>query len=139
MELLLNIVWLALALPAVWMWQRIPARAQHQQWFACCRPFLLLGCALVLLFPVVSATDDLHAMRPEMEESSSKRMLKQSAGTRSSVWTRPTGTLPSEFIALSLGRNDDLCGLVSLVSTPLPEPAFFGQKASRAPPSASLS
>ncbi|MGD0790332.1 MAG: hypothetical protein ABR920_01060 [Terriglobales bacterium] len=28
-----------------------------------------LGCALVLLFPVISATDDLHAMRPEMEES----------------------------------------------------------------------
>ena len=29
----------------------------------------VLGCAVVVLFPVISASDDLHAMRPEMEES----------------------------------------------------------------------
>jgi len=77
-------------------------------------------------------------MRPEMEESSFSRVLKQSVGTRSSAWTHPTGSLPSEFIALSLSPGDDLCGLVFLASAPLPEPAFFGQKASRAPPATTL-
>jgi len=139
MELLLNIVWLALALPALWMWHRVPARVHHPQWFGRCRPFLLLGCALVLLFPVVSATDDLHAMRPEMEESNSKRLLKHSTGTRSSAWTHPTGGLPSQFIVLSLSRNDDRCGLVFLASIPLPELAPLSQKDARAPPANSLS
>ena len=138
MELLLNILWLALALPAVWMWRHKPACANHPQRFGSWRPFLLFGCALVLLFPVVSATDDLQAMRPEMEESSSSLVLKQTAGTRSSAWTHPTGSFLSEFSAPALGGNDPLCGLVSLASTPLPERAFFSQKDSRAPPAISL-
>jgi len=42
-----------------------------------------LGCALVLLFPVISATDDMHAMRAEMEESSpGKRGICQAAGEK---------------------------------------------------------
>ena len=139
MELLLNIVWVALALPAVWMWQRMPARPKQPLRFGRWHPFLLLGCALVLLFPVVSATDDLQAMRPEMEESSSSRVFKQSVGTKSSAWTHLTGSLPSQLIALSLSRNDDLCGMVFFASAPLPEPAFFGPKTSRAPPADSLS
>jgi len=46
-----------------------------------------LGCMLVILFPVVSATDDLHAMRAEMEESPlSKRSICQKAGDKVSAW-----------------------------------------------------
>jgi hypothetical protein len=38
---------------------------------------------LVLLFPVVSATDDLHVMRPEMEETGlSKRTIKNASHGR---------------------------------------------------------
>jgi hypothetical protein len=45
-----------------------------------------LGCALVLLFPVISASDDLHAMRAEMEDSAtSKRSARQFAGEKSST------------------------------------------------------
>jgi hypothetical protein len=36
------------------------------------------------LFPVISASDDLHAMRAEMEESASKRTVRHAAGDRSS-------------------------------------------------------
>jgi len=139
MELLLNILWLALALPAVWIWQRIPAHASSPQWFGRWRPFLLLGCALVLLFPVVSATDDLHAMRPEMEESNaSKRLLKQAAGSRSSVWTHLTGTFLVESGALPIGPDNQLSGLVFVAAAPSPEPAVFSQKNSRAPPAPGL-
>ena len=74
MELFLNLCWLSLLLPAWLLWrQRVsstgsvnPGRRQEG------RPVVFicaLGCALILLFPVVSASDDLHAVRSEMEES----------------------------------------------------------------------
>jgi hypothetical protein len=66
MELFLNLCWLSLLVPACLLWrQRISSIGLARPLvFACA-----LGCALILLFPVISATDDLHAMRPEMEES----------------------------------------------------------------------
>ena len=82
MELFLNLCWLSLLLPAWLLWrQRIssrdsinPGRSQAGSplVFVCA-----LGCALILLFPVISASDDLHAMRPEMEES--KRASRHSS------------------------------------------------------------
>jgi hypothetical protein len=74
MELFLNLCWLSLLLPAWLLWRQrhfspdlespagTPLGRPHV--FICA-----LGCAIILLFPVISATDDLHAMRPEMEES----------------------------------------------------------------------
>jgi hypothetical protein len=71
MELFLNLCWLSLLLPAYLLWRQRTAAdrpaespAAHPLVFVCA-----LGCALILLFPVISASDDLHAMRPEMEES----------------------------------------------------------------------
>jgi len=66
MELLLNLCWLSLLLPAFLLWRQRTCSTGSD------RPavfFCALGCAMILLFPVISATDDLHAMRPEMEES----------------------------------------------------------------------
>ena len=85
MELLLNLAWLLLALPACWLWRRsLTARAQGSARSLQC--LLALGCMLVLLFPIVSATDDLHAMRAEMEESSpGKRGVSQAAIDRASA------------------------------------------------------
>src|SRR5450755_1661641 len=71
MELFLNLCWLSLLLPAILLWrQRVRSDTPSQGLAA--RPLIFLGalsCALILLFPVISASDDLHAMRPEMEES----------------------------------------------------------------------
>jgi hypothetical protein len=66
MELFLNLCWLSLLVPGVLLWRQRTATepAGGSLAFIC-----VLGCALILLFPVISATDDLHAMRPEMEES----------------------------------------------------------------------
>jgi hypothetical protein len=74
MELFLNLCWLSLLLPAWLLWRQRtsstgsvnPGQSSgaHPLVFICA-----LGCALILLFPVISASDDLHAMRPEMEES----------------------------------------------------------------------
>jgi hypothetical protein len=86
MELLLNLTWVLLAVPAYWLWRRdAGSRAQRQASPVVC--LLALGCVLVLLFPVISASDDLHAMRAEMEDSSiSKRAVRQAGSDKSSAW-----------------------------------------------------
>ena len=86
MELLLNLAWILLAVPAYWLWRRdLGARpARRVSGLQC---LLALGCALVLLFPVISATDDLHAMRAEMEDSAiSKRAVRQAGSEKASSW-----------------------------------------------------
>jgi len=86
MELLLNLLWLALSAPAVWLWLRLRASSPERGFCHQVRPFLLLACALLLLFPVISATDDLHPMRPEMEESNPfKRVVRVGPGMSSGV------------------------------------------------------
>src|ERR1700726_3593825 len=85
MELLLNLAWLLLALPGYWLWRR-GAVANRQRGFNSRQGLLALGCLLVLLFPVISATDDLHAMRAEMEEPGiSKRSVRQASQDKFSV------------------------------------------------------
>ena len=85
MELLLNLAWLLLALPAFWLWRgsRTARAAASSAPLQC---LLALACMLVILFPVVSATDDLRAMRTEMEESpASKRAIRQASHDKTSV------------------------------------------------------
>jgi len=50
MELFVNLLWLAIAITALWSVRKQPRRVQ----FA-------VGCAVVLLFPIVSVSDDLLA------------------------------------------------------------------------------
>src|SRR5262249_43464782 len=73
MELLLNLVWLLLVLPAFCVWRLAKSSPETSKQSPYC--WLTLACILILLFPVVSATDDLQAMQPEMEESSSQDAL----------------------------------------------------------------
>jgi len=86
MELLLNLAWLLLAVPAFWLW-RGASCAPHRRKFTAFQCLLALGCMLVILFPVVSATDDLRAMRNEIEESpASKRTIRQASNDKVSTW-----------------------------------------------------
>ncbi len=86
MELLLNLAWVLLALPAYWLWRR-DAGLRAARWVSSLQCLLALGCVLVLLFPVISASDDLHAMRAEMEDSSiSKRTVRQAGSDKNSAW-----------------------------------------------------
>ncbi|MGA8273308.1 MAG: hypothetical protein WB919_17230 [Candidatus Sulfotelmatobacter sp.] len=86
MELLLNLAWMLLLLPACWLWRR-GAGARMERRVTALQCLLALGCVVVLLFPVISATDDLHAMRAEMEESAaSKRTVRLAASEKHSGW-----------------------------------------------------
>lgn len=81
MELLLNLVWLFVALFAIGVWCRrwpgngsAPQRQTRRGWIA-------LACALVLLFFVISLTDDLHAEVMVVEDATaSKRHACSVAG-----------------------------------------------------------
>ena len=138
MELLLNLVWLTLAVPAIWMWRHESVCPADGCRLHRIRPFLLLSCVLVLLFPVISATDDLHAMRQEIEESGpSKRMVKQAVGDKSVVIPHVAGNLPAWISPVPFGPNDETCGQILAVSVVLPQQSHSTEHASRAPPFAS--
>jgi hypothetical protein len=145
MELFLNLCWLSLLVPAYLLWRRrtssstgsdSPARSRAA------RPLMFLsalGCALVLLFPVISATDDLHAMRAEMEESSpGKRGVCQAAGEKASAWHGRWQNLPAAIATTaSLGLASE--GWQELFTRPVSVPVAPSiLHASRAPPCSRL-
>jgi len=104
MEPFLNCCWLLLFVPALWIWrrQRQCVRYRRQRSMQC---LVSLVCAVFLLFPVISASDDLHAMRAELEESgSSKRALRQAAEQRtySQFHSAPPAATPVPAFAFSL-------------------------------------
>jgi hypothetical protein len=138
MELLLNLVWLLLLLPSYWLW-RHGAGARLARKVTALQCLLALGCVVVLLFPVISATDDLHAMRAELEESAtSKRTVRQAASEKNVAWVNRLQGPPA--LAASPARLPALeAGLVEICVSHLARPARpCVQQAGRAPPSSLL-
>jgi len=98
MELLLNLAWLLLALPGYWLWRE--AGVQQGKHFSSLKCFSALACVLVLLFPVVSATDDLHAIRAEMEDSAfGKQTIAQSGSEKNSARINRTQNHPATLVS----------------------------------------
>jgi hypothetical protein len=132
MELLLNLAWLLLALPAFWLW-RGSRYAPRDHKFTALQCLLALGGLLVILFPVVSATDDLCAMRNVMEESpASKRTIRQISNDKASAWKWQSP--PALVAATSSIRVSDQ-GRQALPSPGLSVPAAPAlARAGRSPP-----
>ena len=133
MELLLNLAWLFLALPAYWLWcASSGARAGRK--FTALQCLLSLGCMLVILFPVVSATDDLHAMRAEMEESPcSKRTIRQASNEKAPA---PKLQSPPALAGATKGLlivNDENWHQLPAQDLSVPAPPAIA-RAGRAPP-----
>lgn len=61
MELLLNILWMLIALGALGVWQFCWARQKQGQRRKPVQEWTAFVCALVFLFFAVSLTDDLHS------------------------------------------------------------------------------
>lgn len=134
MELLLNLAWLLLAVPAYWLWSGSNTSARKLTSLQC---LLALGCMLAILFPVVSATDDLRAMRTEMEESpASKRAIRQATNDKASggKWqTQPALTRAASFLIESEKGWQPLPTLSLFIPA---APAV--ERSARAPPVSSL-
>lgn len=136
MELLLNLAWLLLALPAYWLWR--DCRSIHFGRRSSLQCLLSLACLLVLLFPVISATDDMRVMRAEMEESpTGKRSVSHKSGDKTTAckWQHPPLLAVISTFVLN---HDEGCELpptpyLSVLSTPTVTPI------GRAPPTFSLS
>ena len=84
MELLLNLAWLLVATGAIVLWLH-----QKHDGVSTGRTGLLLqsvalACALAVLFPAISATDDLHAAQLAVEASDVARKALRSMNTVSS-------------------------------------------------------
>ena len=142
MELILNLFWLFLAVPAIWVWRRpTPSCADRLIRFGPLRCLLVLSCTLLLLFPVVSATDDLHAMRPEMEESSpSKRVARLSGAAKSQarlISGVPAQADTAHFASLCFQDHD--CGSVPPEPDMLRFEIHSAARTGRAPPLPTLS
>jgi hypothetical protein len=76
MELALNIFWLILALGGLfyWMSRKPKYSSGHTRSMAWRRGLVSLCCVLVVLFPVISMTDDLHDEVAVLEKSKSSQM-----------------------------------------------------------------
>jgi hypothetical protein len=137
MELFLNLAWLLLALPAYWLW-RSTRLSQAEGKLRSLQCLLALGCMLVVLFPVISATDDLRAMRTEMEETpASKRNLHQATTDKASPWNSRLQTPPAILVSLlsfALGKEPREAGPVAAFSLP----AVRVLRSGRAPPASNL-
>lgn len=135
MESLLNIVWLMLVLSAVLIWRRVPKSVRISPYLQRTQFFVLLCCLLALLFPVVSATDDLHAAQSEVEESGvAKHTVKQSACSKSPTWGNGGGLTAQLLNAASLAPTNELRMLVSKYWQGLPTEAPAYLVHGRAPP-----
>jgi len=132
MELLLNLAWLLLALPACWLWRASRATPAGRR-FTSLQCLLALGCLLVILFPVISATDDLLAMRSEMEESpASKRSVRQASHDKISPWKWQN---PPAQMAAASSPIEIQEGWQNLPAPALSFPATFAiERAGRSPP-----
>jgi hypothetical protein len=67
MELLLNLIWIALAIGSFLTFARRRHSGSNPSPF---RSLLALACVLLLLFPIISASDDLHPSQALLEEAS---------------------------------------------------------------------
>jgi len=134
MELLLNLVWLLLALPAYWLW-RGSRSARVARKLSSLQCLLALGCVLAVLFPVISATDDLIAMRTEMEESPvSKRSIHQTSHDKASVWNTRLQAPPALLgtpASFAPATDHGTLSLSPSIFLPAPPPVL---PAGRAPP-----
>jgi hypothetical protein len=93
MELLLNLVWMSLVPLAVFGFLRGRSASPHLAGVPYRKSLVALGFAMVLLFPVVSASDDLHPTQAVLEEAS-KRVKRAVAVLHELQPSSPPSMLP---------------------------------------------
>jgi hypothetical protein len=138
MELLLNLIWVLLAVPAFWLWRREVVPAHRNRYLNPIRCVFALAFVLLLLFPVISATDDLRAMQPETEECPAGRRACRNAGSESDH-TPHMGALPALVSVFTpFAPSDQFYGLMLGFFERQPVTVLRNAPTGRAPPSSLL-
>ncbi len=134
MELLLNLLWLLLIPPAFYWWfqQRLKSRSTLR--------FVALVGALAFLFPVISATDDLHSIAELCENSPSKRVLKYFTGEARTTPQGSVGSAPAALVsAFNLQFSPEVLTYLVPMDGERQQRSTLGVLLGRAPPTSSLS
>ncbi len=100
MELALNLCWLAVVVVTYLLWLRRPSYRGRP--LRCSREgmtaLLVLAAILVLVFPIISISDDVRAAREFLEEPTSDQVLAKSSEIQKRA---PLGELPTPVAALA--------------------------------------
>jgi hypothetical protein len=106
MEVLLNLLWFALCNLAAWHWLQRWRRGNQRRSMAV--QLSALACLLVLLFPVISATDDLYAAQLALETSDTQKSSKGSLSGKSS-FPQVNHHARSAALPRTLSLSADVC------------------------------
>jgi hypothetical protein len=136
MELLLNLAWVLVAIAAVVLWLRPKRRGLSAGRVSLFLQSVALACALAVLFPAISATDDLHAAQLAVEAQDVARKVLRSMNTVSSSsavdWLH---FLPAFLLlAVMMAPCHRFVRTVSECSLFVLEAVSFSSLISRAPP-----
>lgn len=137
MELILNAFWLALALASLCLWQQGTYSTKgHRGYSTSLHALIILGCALILLFPVISLTDDLHDAQAVMEDSYSSPPALKHGGTHHTSAVCGKLTAPPARVVLPelISIRFRILGLLSYAGEQPGKTASARPSASRAPP-----
>jgi hypothetical protein len=98
MELLLNLIWIALAIGsfAIFMRRQDRYRSRHAHYWT---SMFALACILLLLFPIISASDDLHPTQALAEEAT-RRVLHLTSPLHFSAGSSTPALLPALLLGL---------------------------------------
>jgi hypothetical protein len=97
MELTLNLVWVCVAVAGILALTAMLTRgsAASGRRISCWRKIVAMGCALVILFFVISMTDDLHGQEILIEE---KRVSRVAAGTKTAAPSSADRLISIDFL-----------------------------------------
>lgn len=138
MEALLNVLWLVIAVLAFagWKHQLVPSSGKTRRRHQVLGPFLALTCALAILFPAISVTDDLHPALFVVDDAAASRRGVTAAADSHGRVNYGALAFPPALVSASFrvpGRRDVIESLLSMDSF-CPD-CFLPRAASeRAPP-----
>jgi hypothetical protein len=100
MELLLNLIWLTIAAGGLLAFMRSRSRSARMAHVPYSQALIALACVVVLLFPVISASDDLHPAQEVVEDASKK--LQLAIAPLHLQRTSPSSCLSAVMVAIGL-------------------------------------
>jgi hypothetical protein len=136
-ELALNLVWAIIATASyALLFRHFATRGEgHAFGWRRIHCVIALTCALAIIFPVISLTDDLHEMQATLEEASPSCLIVKKCVARHSA--NPERTLHhvtlihGSFATRALWVN---FGSIAAPQTVRPSPGIFPSRLGRAPP-----
>jgi hypothetical protein len=139
METILNLIWLAITVAAVWLWRFRWSVSRKGRAHTIRIEAVAMVCVLALLFPVISLTDDLHPETVAVDAASGKRNACLIAASAAQVRTAPLSPGSHSTVGL-IPRPAPAVHWPSILLLPYPPNlntpiALSGPSIGRSPPS----